>query len=556
MLTTLYVRDLAVVAEAEIELGPGMTVVTGETGAGKSLLVDALLLLTGVRDDADLVRAGAPRAEVSAEFALDEHSAARRWLQEHDLDDGPACRIRRVLVAGGGSRAWINGRPAALAQLEALGAHLLEIHGQHEHQALLHRDHQLALLDAFGNHARPVEQVRKLARRMRELEADARVLGEDGAREPRLDMLAHECAELERWALPPARYMELEAEQRRLGHAERLIGGATTLAEMIEGDDGLRIRLARAVSELAKLGELDTELLAWREMLGSALIQVEEVGRSLSRYAQARDLDPGRLAEVDAHLQHLHDLARKHRTSAEALVTTLERLRDEHDALASAGAKIDALALERRALLAEYSSCAAQLTEARQAAARLLSTQVSALMDQLGMTGGRLEVALEPLPDEGIDANGRERCDFLISTNPGQPPKPLRRIASGGELARISLALEVALLGLDEVGCMVFDEVDSGIGGGVAETVGRKLRALGQVRQVLCVTHLPQVAAQGHAHLKVSKQSDDRGTRTQIEPLDTEGRREELARMLGGLSITRETRAHARTMLERAQTRD
>ena len=556
MLTTLYVRDLAVVAEAEIELGPGMTVVTGETGAGKSLLVDALLLLTGARADADLVRAGAPRAEVSAEFALAEHSAARQWLQEHELDDGPACRLRRVLVAGGGSRAWINGRPAAIAQLEALGARLLEIHGQHEHQALLHRDHQLALLDAFGNHARLVDQVRMVASRMRDLEADARALGDDGTRESRLAMLAHQCAELERWALPPERHRELEAEQRRLGHAERLIGGATALAEMIEGDDGLRVRLARAVSELAKLGELDPELLAWREMLGSALIQAEEVGRSLSRYAQARDLDPARLAEVDAHLQHLHDLARKHRTGAEALVATLDQLREEHDALASSGAKIDALALERKALRAEYNTSAAQLTTARRAAARLLGTQVAALMDQLGMAGGTLEVALEALPDDAIDGNGRERCDFLISTNPGQPPKPLRRIASGGELARISLALEVAMLGLDEVGCMVFDEVDSGIGGGVAETVGRKLRALGQVRQVLCVTHLPQVAAQGHAHLKVSKSSDERGTRTQIEPLDTEGRREELARMLGGLSITRETRAHARTMLERAQTDD
>ena len=553
MLTTLYVRDLAVVAEAEIAFGPGLTVVTGETGAGKSLLVDALLLLAGVRADAAQVRADALRAEVSAEFDLGDSAAARDWLLAEALDDGGSCRLRRVVQAEGGSRAWINGRPVALAQLQALSAHLLEIHGQHEHQALLQREQQLALLDAFGGHAELLARVREPAQRLHDLAREAARLGDGEARAARLALLAHQCAELERWALSPERCAALEAEQRRLGSAERLLSGAGALSEMLDGDDGLRVRLARAGTELARLAELDPQLRACCELIDAARIQIEEAGSTLGHYAETRDLDPQRLAEVETHLQHLHDLARKHRAAPDALEDVLARLRDEHAQLLGAGARIDALARERESLMRDYETAATRLSAARVQAAQRLSSEVGLLMAQLGMPEGRLEVALQPGAADAFDAQGRERCEFLISTNPGLPPRPLRRIASGGELARISLALEVAMLGLDDVGCMVFDEVDTGIGGAVAEIVGQKLRALGRVRQVLCVTHLAQVAAQGHAHLQVSKHSADGQTHTRIEALDVSGRHDELARMLGGVSITRETRAHARAMLERAQ---
>ena len=555
MLTTLYVRDLAVVAEAEITLGAGLTVVTGETGAGKSLLVDALLLLGGARADATLVRSGAERAEVSAEFDLAASPAARAWLREEALDDGEHCNLRRVLAAEGGSRAWINGRPVALTQLGALAAHLLEIHGQHEHQALLQREQQLALLDAYGAHSVTLAQVRELAQRLRALAREAATLGDGSERDARLALLAHQCMELERWVLPGERLATLEAEQRRLGHAERLLAGSAALVDQLEGDDGLRNRLARAAAELARLAEIDADLGASRELLDAALIQISEAGSALAHYAEARDLDPDRLAEVDAHLQHLHDLARKHRCAPAELPAVLEQLRDEHGRLHGAGARLDALVRERDALTHAYDTAATALSAARQQAAQRLGAEVSALMGTLGMPGGRLQVALAATAPDAADAQGRERCEFLISTNPGQATRPLRRVASGGELARISLALEVSMLGLDDVGCMVFDEVDSGIGGAVAEIVGQKLRALGRVRQVLCVTHLAQVAAQGHAHLRVSKHSDGAATRTQIETLDVAGRRDELARMLGGVSITPETRAHARAMLEQVQAR-
>lgn len=553
MLTTLYVRDLAVVAEAEITLGPGLTVVTGETGAGKSLLVDALMLLGGARADAGLVRSGATRAEVHAEFDLADSPDARAWLNDEALDDEGHCRVRRILAAEGGSRAWINGRPVALAQLATLTGHLLEVHGQHEHQALLQREHQLALLDAFGGHDPLRTRVQALAKQWRALEREAGALGGSGDRADTLARLTHECNELERWALSPDKLAELEAEQRRMAHGERLLAGTGTLAELLNGDEGLRSQLARASSELSRLAEIDPALSMSRNLLDAALIQVEEAGSALVRYAESRELDPERLSTVDEHLQHLHDLARKHRTTPTELTGVLDRLRNEHSTLKGAEARLQSLDLEREALARDYRTAAAQLSASRVKAADQLGSEVSALLQTLGMPGGTLSVAIEPQPEDTIEPQGRERCEFLISANPGQTPRPLRRIASGGELARISLALEVSLLGLDNVGCMVFDEVDSGIGGAVAEIVGQKLRALGKVRQVLCVTHLPQVAAQGHAHLLVSKRIEGDTTHTRIEALEGSGRRDELARMLGGIEITRETLAHAHAMLQQAQ---
>ena len=556
MLTHLSVRNFAVVEAAEIGFGPGMTVVTGETGAGKSLLVDALLLLSGARADAGMVRAGAERAELAAEFDLSSVAGARAWLAEQAFDetDG-ACRVRRVIAAEGGSRTWINGRSGSLAQLSELTASLVEIHGQHEHQALLDRTQQLALLDAFGSDTAALTKTRELARRFRDIVAHERALSGGEDRAARIDLLRHEVTELERWALEPHALAELEASHKRLANAGKLAEGASGLAELLDGDaeTAATRTLARARTELEHLAELDPALHASLELLGSAGIQTGEAADALSRYAQDLDLDPERYAEANAHLAALHDLSRRHRVSADGLHAHAAKLRNELQSLEGAGDALAKLATERKQCFTDYGVAAGVLSKLRTTAAKKLGKAVTALMGELGMAEGSFAVDLQPHFSGEPDPEGRERCEFTVSANPGMPLRPLRKVASGGELSRIGLAIEVAALGSDTVGTMVFDEVDAGIGGAVAEVVGAKLRALGARCQVLCVTHLPQVAAQGHAHLSVSKSAEGKSTRTHITTLDTRTRSEELARMLGGVEIDRETRAHAKRMLEKAQ---
>jgi len=556
MLTSLYVRHFAVVEAAEIAFGPGLTVVSGETGAGKSLLVDALMLLAGARADSGMVRAGSDRAELAAEFDLADLPEARDWLQQEELDEDGGCQLRRVIRAEGSSKAWINGRPANARQLGELASLLVEIHGQHEHQALLSRSHQLALLDAYAGHDGLLAQVRDGALQWRELGARMRKLSGGEDRDQRIELLRHELGELEKWALPAAELDELEASHRRLANAGRLAEGSAGVVELLDGESefALRRALGRAHAELGKLAALDDRLAPLLELLDNASIELGEAADGLGRYAQDVDLDPERYTEVDSHLARLHELSRRHRLPVAELHDKLAALRTELSELEGAGDALEQLASQRERLQHDYTLATAQLSQARATAATRLSEEVSVLMTELGMAGGLLRIELEAAVGEEPDPQGQERCELLVSANPGQPPRPLRKVASGGELARISLAIEVATLGKDTVGSMIFDEVDSGIGGAVAEVVGQKLRALGAQRQVLCVTHLPQVAAQGHAHLRVSKHSDGDSTRTQIEKLDAGGRRDELARMLGGVEITRETRAHAKQMLERAQT--
>jgi DNA repair protein RecN (Recombination protein N) len=555
MLTSLYVRHFAVVEAAEITLGPGLTVVSGETGAGKSLVVDALMLLAGARADSGMVRAGSDRAELAAEFDLAALPEARDWLRRQELDDEDNCQLRRVIRAEGSSRAWINGRPANAGQLGELASLLVEIHGQHEHQALLSRPHQLMLLDAYAAHDELLAQVRDSALQWRALGTRMRKLSGGEDHDQRVDLLRHEIGELEKWALPGADLVELETSHKRLANAGRLAEGAAGIMELLDSDSefALRRSLGRAHAELGKLATIDDALSSMLDLLDNASIQLSEASDSLGRYAQDVDLDPARFAEVDTHLAHLHELSRRHRLPAAELHDKLDALRQELSGLEGAAEALEKLSADRRRLHHAYTDAATQLSQARRRAAARLGEEVSVLMAELGMAGGLLQIELEAVTDDEPDPQGLERCEMLVSANPGQPPRALRKVASGGELARISLAIEVATLGKDTVGSMVFDEVDTGIGGAVAEVVGQKLRALGGQRQVLCVTHLPQVAAQGHAHLLVSKQSDAESTHTRIERLDPSGRRDELARMLGGVEITRETRAHAKQMLERAQ---
>jgi DNA repair protein RecN (Recombination protein N) len=558
MLIHLAIRDFAVVTAAELEFGAGLTVISGETGAGKSLLVDALGFLSGQRADSGMVRHGAERAELHAEFDLDTAVDARQWLREQEFDDGDACQLRRTLRADGGSRAWINGRPATLSQLAALAERLVEIHGQHEHQALLSKPSQLALLDACGGHDALLARVDSAARHwtalLRERDELSRAReGRPGDVAERSDWLAHQLDELDRETLEPASIAELNAAHRRQAHSAALIAACDgALVRLGDESSALPRQLQQLRGELARVQEHEPRLADVDAMLDAAAIHVDEAALLLDRIRADLDVDPSLFDELESRLARLHELARKHRVTPEALHGQRDALAAELESLRNAGVRLQALDGEIAVATKAWRSAADALGKSRAKAAAALSRATTALIAELGMGGGRFEIALEPVEGDRPDPQGGERVEFLVSANAGQPPRPLRKVASGGELSRISLAIEVAALGHDLVPTMVFDEVDSGIGGAIAEIVGQKLRALGETRQVLCVTHLPQVAAQGHVHYRVSKAESAGVTQSAVQLLDAGQRQEELARMLGGVEVSSEARAAAKRLLRNA----
>jgi len=553
MLAHLSLKHFAVVDEAELAFGPGLTVISGETGAGKSLLVDALGLLSGLRADSGVVRHGAERAEVVGEFDLGEVPAARQWLEAAELDDGdePRCVVRRVVRADGGSRAWINGRPVTIGQLGDLAGRLVEIHGQHEHQALLSRTSQLALLDAYGRTDAERATVAKASAHWNALLAERDRLSSQGDVSDRIDWLEHQHAELERETLEPDSILQLQVDHRRQAHAADLIAACDGVFARLGGEDGSSLSrdLQRVRGELQRVTEHEPRLAEVDDMLDAAAIQLDEALALLDRVRADLDVDPSRFDAIEQRLGRLHDLARKHRVTPEHLLAHRERLAAELEELRHAGVRLQSLDREIEAARKDWRGAADALGVRRREAAARLAASTTGLIAELGMGGGRFDIAFEPLEIDRPDPQGGERVEFLVAANPGQPARALRKVASGGELSRISLAIEVAALGLDAVPTMVFDEVDSGIGGGVAEIVGQKLRALGASRQVLCVTHLPQVAAQGHAHYRVSKAASEGVTQSQVRLLDARQRQEELARMLGGVELTREARAAAKRLL-------
>jgi DNA repair protein RecN (Recombination protein N) len=554
MLTHLQIRDFAIVESVELDLSPGFTALTGETGAGKSILVDALLLAVGGRADSGAVRHGAERAEVTASFDLARNAGAVAWLDEQSIEHDGEAVLRRVVSADGRSRAYINGRTMPVQSLRALGEHLVDVHGQLEFQSLARRGYQRGLLDDSGGLAEEVEAVRSTYRAWRALDAERQAFEQRARdRDSRLDLLAHYVAELEALDARPGEALELAEERLRIGSLGRLAEGTAQVEGLLAGDEGgATAALARAQSLLRQLANLDPGLAPTEQLLDEAAIACREAVASLRRYAQLLDADPARQDWVESRLAALEDIARKHRIGVGELPELRQRLTDELVALQAAATSLADLDRKLSAAAGQYRSAAARLSGARRDAATTLDRKVTALMQGLGMPGGAFATSLESPPALQFAEHGNDDVEFLVKANPGQPPRPLARTASGGELSRISLALQVATLNAAHLPCLVFDEVDAGVGGAVAEMVGRQLRALATSGQVLCVTHLPQVASQADRQVRVSKSTERGVTRTSLEPLDGDARVEELARMLGGTSITARTRDHAREMLESA----
>jgi len=547
MLLTLTLRDFVIIDRLELEFAPGFGALTGETGAGKSILVDALSLLLGERADAAVVRSGAARAELAAEFSVTPGSPLAAWLAAHEFEQ-ETCLLRRIVDATGRSRAWINGAPATLAQLREAGEFLCDIHGQHAHHLLLHSDAQRDLLDAYAGVqalARSVAERHAAWRRLREARAAAERDVMASARER--ELLEWQIKELATLDFEPQAWQETEAEQRRQAHAASLLEASeAALALLDDGESPVLPLLQQAGHRLEALTAVDAQLSEAAQLFASALIQLDEAALALRRYREKLDFDPARLAELDARIEAVNEVARKHRVKPEELPELLARLEARLNELRLA-ADPELLAEREREAEAAYLEVAQQLSQARAKAAAELSAAVTEAMQTLALSGGRFAIALEPLP-EG-NAHGLESVEFLVSANAGQALLPLAKVASGGELSRIGLALQVIASQSHAVDTLIFDEVDVGIGGRVAEIVGRMLRQLGNDRQVLCVTHLPQVAACAHWQWAIRKEARDGITVSRVIPLDAAGRIEEIARMLGGVKITETTRQHAREML-------
>lgn len=549
MLLRLAIRDFVIVDRLELDFSAGFGALTGETGAGKSILVDALSLALGERAEAGAVRVGAEKADISAEFAVAAGSPLAAWLADNDFD-ADCCILRRVVDSSGKSRAWLNGTAATLGQLREAAEMLCDIHGQHAHHSLLRADAQRALLDAHAGASQLAREVATLFAAWKKAREARRLAEQDSeAAQREKEILEWQVKELAALAFDPQAWQETEAEQRRLAHAASLLeASASALDVLDEGEAPALAALQHASGRLTELTAVDAALGDAAQLFESALIQLEESALALRRYRDKLDLDPARLSELDARIDAVTQMARKHRAAPDELPAILARLETRLAELTLA-ADPGALAEREQRTAADYRQAAERLRAERRRAAQALSAAVTAAMQELAMAGGRFEVALTPL-DEGVSF-GLEAVEFLVTANAGQPPRPLAKVASGGELSRIGLALQVIASQSHAAGTLIFDEVDVGIGGRVAEIVGQMLKQLGSDRQVLCVTHLPQVAARADWQWSISKETRAGATVSRVTPLDESSRIEEIARMLGGVKITDTTRQHAQEMLGR-----
>jgi DNA repair protein RecN (Recombination protein N) len=552
LLTQLKLRDLVIVDEAELEFTSGLTALTGETGAGKSIVVDALLLIAGGRAAGDVVRHGAERAEIAAGFSA-VSAEARRWLEEQSVEYDGELIVRRVIGADGRSRAYVNGQLVPVQSLRDLAEFLIEIHGQQEYQHLVKRSAQCELLDEHLPDTALRESVARIYQAYRTVRARYDALKAAAEqRAARLELLRYQLGELQAEVTTAAAIEELIADQKRVSARGRLAETASAALNALYEADGASAHdlLAKASGTLRVAADTDPKLAAPAQLVSEAAISTREAADSLRRYLDALDIDPARQEEIERKAAALEALARKHRVALHDLPAQMMRTELEIRELAQAEHHLAEGERELDALAHDYATSAERLTAARRAAALELGQEITSLMHSLGMSGGRFAVSVAPAESQ-FGPHGRDEIEFQVSANPGTPLKSLAKVASGGELSRISLAVQVAASAHTGSPCMVFDEVDAGIGGAVAEIVGRKLRALGDRAQVLCVTHLAQVAAQAHQQLRVTKLTDGKVTRTVVKILSPAERVDEIARMSGGIDITAEARAHAREMLAR-----
>lgn len=552
-LASLYVRDFAIVRKNDLQLDDGLTVVTGETGAGKSIMIDALDLVLGARADSSVIRHGSDSSEILAGFELQAGGDAVKWLADHELEDEGGCVLRRIVYPDKPTKAFINDRPVTVQTLRELGDLLVDIHGQHEHQSLLKKDVQRRVLDDYAGQTAEVERLaglydeyRSLSERLESLSRQA------GDRDSQLELYRYQLKELQELDLKENEYLELEQEHDRLAHASELLEGMRFAAEALYDADDTAANdvLARAIHKVESLAEYEPRLSDVLSMLNNARVEIEEAAGELHQLLDRTELDPQRLTWLEERIGTITDLARKHQCEPGELIAVAEQLGQWVADLEDTDMNLESLRGRIEQTRREYDQLAGAVSAARREAAAELGETVTAHMQQLGMEGGVFSVDLDTEANEPT-RYGYERVEFNVAMNKGMPARPLHKVASGGELSRISLAIQVVIARLGRVPTLIFDEVDVGIGGRVAEIVGQQLRTIGESRQVLCITHLPQVAAQGHQHLHVVK-DDAQSVQVEVHPLDADQRVEEIARMLGGIEITEQTLAHARDMLERA----
>lgn len=548
MLTHLQVSDFTLVNQLSLDFDAGLTVLTGETGAGKSILLDALSLALGDRAEADKVRAGAERAEVTACFDISRLAHVQSWLNEADLD-ADECIVRRVVTSEGRSRAYINGQPVTLTQLRALGDRLLDIHSQHEHQSLLQSATQRRLLDDFGQHQKLVDEVKAAFAQWQELQSAADLVRNNSAElNARYQLLSYQVGELDQLGLSAGEVEALEGRQRQLANAAQIQQSCQAVADICsEGEDSVLDRLHHSLQLIHNLPFKSARIAEVETMLQNALIQVEEGSRELQREMSGSDDPDESLPEIEQRLSAIYDIARKHRTAPEALADLHEQLARELQGLQSGDERLAELDAASVAALERYRELAGKLSAQRLKAGKALAKAVSQQLSSLAMAHSTFDIALTPLQEPA--RWGAEAVEFLISTIPGQPARALVKIASGGELSRVSLAIQVVVAKTSIIPTLVFDEVDAGIGGATGDVVGRMLRQLGENAQVLCVTHLAQVASKAHQHFKVEKTVSKKGASTVISALEGEAKVLEIARMMGGVAESQQSLAHAREML-------
>lgn len=552
MLRYLQVRNLALIDDLEVELPPNLTVLTGETGAGKSMLVEALGLVLGDRGDSGLVRDGADQATITAIFAPPSDPQFRELLDSQGMDVADELVLKRTIGADGRSRAFVNGGASPLQAVRAIGEWLVDLHGQHEHQSLLRRDFQRQLLDDYAGHGGLLTATASACGRLHSVETELARL-EAALGDPELaERLRFQIEELRAQDLAGGDIARLESDHRRVANIERLIEGCTQVLDRLsEGDGNVHAVLQHGAADLHQLARLDDGLEPVAAMLDSAGIQLAEACHALTRHIDGLDSDPGQLRQLEERLAVLHDLARKHRVAVDGLADHRDVLERQLTGIDNSATRRADLRRDLDVACADYRRAAAALHASRAASAARLAAAVTAGMQDLGMGGGCFSIRVEST--DVIATHGGDQIEFLVSANAGQPLRPLAKVASGGELSRISLAIQAITAQCKGVSTLVFDEVDVGIGGRVAEIVGRQLRRLAANRQVLCVTHLPQVAALGDHHLRVVKMAAGGRARIAIEPLKDTERADELARMLGGIEITPQTVAHARTLLRQSR---